>query len=151
MEQKPGLEAFVMNEFNALESREASLNGNDHDFSVDYNFIDKYAWVKPLKYKKCEKLLDAFIEIVNESNRKPFKLWVDRGKEIYNKVMQEWLDNSYSLLFATHNEGMSVIAERFRKTSKSKIYKRITADNSKSYLPYLNKLVDEYNNISLYQ
>ena len=60
--------------------------------------------------------------------------------------MLELLDNSYSLLFATHNEGKSVIVERFRKTSKSKIYKRITADNSKSYLPYLNKLVDEYNN-----
>ena len=45
MEQKPGLEVFVMNEFNALESREASLNRNVHDFSVNYNFIDKYAWV----------------------------------------------------------------------------------------------------------
>ena len=72
MEQKPGLEVFVMNEFNALESREASLNRNVHDFSVNYNFIDKYAWVQPLKYKKCEKLLDAFTEVVNEPNRKSF-------------------------------------------------------------------------------
>ena len=32
------------------------------------------------------------------------------------------------------------------KTLKNKIYKKMTANNSKSYLPYLNKLVDQYNN-----
>ena len=39
-----------------------------------------------------------------------------------------------------------MIAERFIKTLKGKIYKKITANDSKSYLPYLNKLVDQYNN-----
>ena len=34
----------------------------------------KYAWVKPLKDKKGKTALDAFIEIVNESNCKPNKL-----------------------------------------------------------------------------
>ena len=33
--------------------------------------FSKYAWVKPLK---------AFIEIMNQSNRKPSKLWVDQGR-----------------------------------------------------------------------
>ena len=59
--------------------------------------------------------------------------------------MQEWLDNDI-LMYSTHNEGKSVITERFIKTLKSKIYKKMTADDSKSYLPYLNKLVDQYNN-----
>ena len=37
---------------------------------------------------------------------------------------------------STHNEGKSVIAERFIKTLKSKIYqKKMTANDSKSYLP----------------
>ena len=60
--------------------------------------------------------------------------------------MQEWLDNNYISMYSTHNGGKSVIAERFIKTIKSKIYKTITANDSKSYLPYLNKLVDQYNN-----
>ena len=34
----------------------------------------------------------------------------------------------------------------FIKTLKSKIYKRMTANDSKSYIPYMNKLVDKYNN-----
>ena len=40
----------------------------------------KYAWVKSLKDKKDKTILNAFIKIVNESNRKPNKLWVDQEK-----------------------------------------------------------------------
>ena len=60
--------------------------------------------------------------------------------------MQQWLDNDNILMYSTHNKSKSVIAERFIKTLKSKIYKKMTANNNKSYLPYWNKLVDLYNN-----
>ena len=53
---------------------------------------------------------------------------------------------TYILMYSTHYEDKSVIAERFLKTFKSKTYKRMTANDSKSYLPYLNELVDQYNN-----
>ena len=32
--------------------------------------------------------------MVNRSNRKPNKLWVDQGREFYNKLMKEWLGNN---------------------------------------------------------
>ena len=64
------------------------------------------------------------MEIVNESNRKSNKLWVDQGREFGNKLMEEWLDNNDILMYSTHNEGKSVIAERFIITLKSKIYKK---------------------------
>ena len=61
--------------------------------------------------------------------------------------MQQWLDNNNILIYLTHNEGKSVIAERFIKTLKAKIYfVKMTANNSSSYPAYLNKLVDQYNN-----
>ena len=60
--------------------------------------------------------------------------------------MQEWLENHNILMYSTHNEGKSVMAEIFMKTLKAKIYKTMTANDSKSYLSYLNKLVDQYNN-----
>ena len=84
----------------------------------------KYEWVKSLKYKKGKTVLNAFIEIVNESNRHPKKLWVDQGREFYNKLMQEWLENDDILMYCTHNEGTSVITERFIKTLKAKIFKK---------------------------
>ena len=73
-------------------------------------FFTKYSWVKPLKDKKGKTVLNVFIEIVNESNRKPNKLWVNQGRKFYNNLM-----------YSTHNEGKSVIAERFIKILKAKI------------------------------
>ena len=54
----------------------------------------KYPWVKPLKDKKGKIALNPFIKMVNESNRKTNKLWVDYGREFYNKLIQNWLDNN---------------------------------------------------------
>ena len=105
-----------------------------------------YVWFKTFKNKKSKTVLNTFIEIANESNRKPNKLWVDQGRDFYNKFMQEWLDNNDILIYSTHNEDKSVIAKMFVKTLKSKIYRNMTANDSKSYLIYLNKLIDQYNN-----
>ena len=49
------------------------------------------------------------------------------------------LDNSDILIYSTHNEGKSVIAERFIKRLKGKIYKKMIANDSKSYLSYLRQ------------
>ena len=58
--------------------------------------------------------------------------------------MEKWLDDdSNILMYLTHNEGKSVVTERFIRSLKGKIYKKMIANNSKSYLDYLNKLVDE--------
>ena len=46
-------------------------------------------------------------------------------------------------MYSRHNEGKSEIAERFIKTSKPKIYKKMISNDSNSYVPYLNKLVDK--------
>ena len=91
--------------------------------SVKYAFTN-HAWVKPLKDKKGKTVLNTFIEIVNESNRKGNKSSVDQGREFYNKFMQEWLDNIDILMHSTHNEGKSVVAERFIKTLKLKSIKK---------------------------
>ena len=67
--------------------------------------------MKPLKNKNDKIVFNAFIEIVNESNRKPNKLCVNQGKEFYNKLMKEWLNNNDILIYSKHNEGKPVIAE----------------------------------------
>ena len=91
------------------------------------------------KIKKGKTVLNAFIEIVGESNCKPNQLCIDQGREFYNKLMQEWLDNNDILMYSARNEGKSVIAEMFIKTLKAKIYKKkMTANNSKFYPSYLN-------------
>ena len=69
----------------------SSKNKNVNYLLCVIGVFTKYAWVKPLKDKKGKTVLNAFIEIVNESNCKPNNLWVDKRREFYKKLMQEWL------------------------------------------------------------
>ena len=48
------------------------------------DIFSKYAWVAPLKDKKGLQLLMLFKKRLKESNRKPNKIWVDKGSEFYN-------------------------------------------------------------------
>ena len=81
----------------------SSKNKNVKYLLCVIDVFTKYAWVKKVKDKKGKTVLNAFIEIVNESNCKPNKLWVDQGREFYNKLMQEWLDNNDILMYSTNN------------------------------------------------
>ena len=51
----------------------SSKNKNVKYLLCAVDVFSKYAWVKPLKDKKGKRVLNAFIEIINESNRKPNK------------------------------------------------------------------------------
>ena len=68
------------------------------------DIFTNYAWVKSLNDKNRKTALNAFIEIVNESNKKTNEFWLDQGKEFYNKVMQEWVDNNSILMYSTHKD-----------------------------------------------
>ena len=104
-----------------------SLSSKNNNVKYSLCVIDvftKYVWVKTLKDKKDKTVLNAFIEIVNYSNCKLNKLWVDQEREFHNKPMQKWLDNNNILMYATHHKGKSVIAKRFIKTLKPEICKK---------------------------
>ena len=49
-------------------------------------------------------------------------------------------------MYSTNNEGKSVIAERFIRTLKNKIYKYMTAISKNVYIDKLDDIVKEYNN-----
>ena len=49
-------------------------------------------------------------------------------------------------MYSTHNEGKFVIAERFIRTLKNKIYKYMTSVSKNVYIDELNHILNEYNN-----
>ena len=49
-------------------------------------------------------------------------------------------------MYSTHNEGKSVVVERFIRTLKIKIYKYMTSILKNVYVDKLGDTVDEYNN-----
>ena len=111
------------------------------------DIFSKYAWVVPLKDKKGASIVIAFQNILKQSNRqKPNKIWVDKGSEFYNASFKKWLQDKDTVMYSTNNEGKSVVAERFIRTLKNKIYKYITSISKNVYIDKLNDIVNEYNN-----
>ena len=49
-------------------------------------------------------------------------------------------------MYSIHNEGKSVVAERFIRTLKTKIYKYMTLISKIVYIDKLDNIVNEYNN-----
>ena len=110
------------------------------------DIFSKYAWVVPLKDKKGITITNAFQKILKESNRKPNKIWVDKGSKFYNSSFKKWLKDNDIEMYSIHNEGKSVVAERFIRTLKNKIYKYMTAISKNVYIDKLDDIVNEYNN-----
>ena len=106
----------------------------------------KYAFVVPLKDKKGISIINPFNEIIKQSNRKPNKIWVDRGGEFYKNVFKKWLSNNDIIMYSTYNEGKSVVAERFIRTLKNKLYKHMTATGKNVCYDVLDDVVNKYNN-----
>ena len=65
--------------------------------------------MKPLKDKKAKRVLKGFIKI---------------EREFHNTSMHKWLDDNDILKYSTHYEGMPVVADKFIRTLKGKIYKK---------------------------
>ena len=107
--------------------------------------FSKYGWIVPLKDKKGESVTKAFSEIFKEG-RKPQYLWVDKGKEFYNKHLKDLLEKN----------GIHTVCTplRMRRNpqwlkggiQKSKMWKQFTVQGNTQYLDMLPKLVKEYNN-----
>ena len=110
------------------------------------DLFSKYAWAIPIKDKKETSIVNAFKKILSDSNRKPNKIWVDQGSEFYNKSFKDFLKINNIEMYSTYNEGKSVVAERFNRTLKNKIFKHMTAINQNIYFDLLDDIVDKYNN-----
>ena len=108
------------------------------------DIFSKYAWVVPLKDKKGASIVAGFQSILKQSNRKPNHIWVDKGSEFYNTSFKKWLQDNDIVMYSTHNEGKSVVAERFVRTLKSKIYKHMTSISKNVYIDKLDDIVNEY-------
>ena len=98
------------------------------------DIFSKYGWGAPFRDKKGTTIANAFQKILDEYNRKPNKIRVDKGSEFYNRLMKSFLQNNIIEMYSTHNEGKSVAAERFIRSLKIKIYKYMTSISKKCIL-----------------
>ena len=99
--------------------------------------------VLPLKNKKGDSIVEGFKSIVKNSDRKPNKIWLDMER---NFAIINFKKNNDIEMYSTFNEGKSVVAERFIKTLKNKIYKYMANIGKNVYFNDLIDIVKNYNN-----
>ena len=110
------------------------------------DLLSKYAFVVPLNDKKGISIVNAFDKKIKQSKRRPNKIWVDQGSEFYNNNFKKWLSDNNIIMYSTYNESKSVVAERFIRTLKNKLYKHMTASGKNVYYDVLDDVVNKYNN-----
>ena len=107
--------------------------------------FSKYGWIIPLKDKKGESVMNAF-KIIFKEGRKPQYLWVDKGKEFYNKHLKDLLEKNGIHMYSTENEEKSSVVERWNRIIKAKMWKQFTVQGNTQYIDILPKILKQYNN-----
>ena len=64
------------------------------------DIFSKYDWVVPLKDKNGVSIVTVFQSISKQSNRKPNKIWVERGSEFYNTSFEKWLQDNDIVMYS---------------------------------------------------
>ena len=70
-------------------------------------------------------------------------IWVDKRSEFYNNFLKKWLKDKHIKIYATCSEGKSVVAERFIRTLKTKMYKYMTTISKNMYIDKLDDIVKD--------
>lgn len=118
----------------------AKFNGGIKYLLTVIDVFSKYGWIVPLKSKTGVEVARAFEKIFSEG-RQPEKLWVDKGKEFYNKNVKALGMELYS----TENEEKSCVVERWNRTMKEKMFKYFSANSTRKYINVIDEMVNNYN------
>ena len=86
---------------------------------------------------------NTFQIILDGSERKPNKIWADKSSDFYNRSMRSWLQDNDTENYSTHNEGKSIVVERFIWTLKNKTYKYMASVSKNVHMDKLDDIVNE--------
>ena len=86
------------------------------------------------KIKKGVSIANAFQKVLDKSRRNSNKIWVDKGSKFYNISVKRWVKDNNIEMNSIHNKGKSIVAERFIRTLKTKMYKYITSLSKNVYI-----------------
>ena len=106
--------------------------------------FSRRAWVVPIKNKTGDTVARALATIID--NEDFFSLQTDKGKEFYNSKVKEVLKAKNIKHFSTENETIKAsFVERFNRTLRDKVFRYMTASNTRRFISVLPGLVHGYN------
>jgi len=108
--------------------------------------FSKFLWTEPLKNKTATAVRDGFKAIFRRTKRRPLKLWTDKGKEYYGRVLLQFLDQNNIEIYSTQSITKANIAERKVGQIKTKLARIFTKKGKAVWLDELATLTNTLNN-----
>ena len=105
--------------------------------------FSKYGWAVPLKNKSGPEVTQALRQILRKNKCK--KLWVDSGREFYNKNVYKLLKENGIEMYSTNNDEKCSVVERWNRTIKTQLWRYFSANGTQKYIDILQPLIDKYN------
>jgi Integrase core domain len=123
---------------------------------VVIDVFSKYLWAVALTRKDAEHVRDGFETILDQARLTapsetlpPKNLYSDRGGEFDNELFKQLTDShSINHYFAYDDKTGAPTAERVLRTIKGRIWRYMTANQTRNYLKALSDIVHTYNHTS---
>ena len=108
--------------------------------------FSKFGFTIPLKYKNAQTIKNSFENISINSKRKPNLIESDRGKEFYNNIFQDFLNENNIKLYSRSSSYGAVFAERFNCTIRDLLKKSVCEQGDAKWIDVLPTITKQYNN-----
>ena len=108
--------------------------------------FSKFGWTIPLKNKNAQTIKDSFENIRISSKRSPNLIETDRGKEFYNNIFQDFLNENNIKLYSRNSSYGAVFAERFNRTIRDLLKKIVFEYGDANWIDVLPTITKQYNN-----
>ena len=107
--------------------------------------FSKFGWTVALKNKNAQTIKDSFENIIINSKRKPSLIESDRGKEFYNKLIQDYLNRNNIKLYSRNSSNGAVFAEKFNRTIRDLLKRPVFENGDGNYIDVLPTITKQYN------
>ena len=108
--------------------------------------FSKYGWTVPLKNKNAQTIKNSFENFLIRSKRFPNLIGSDRGKEFYNNIFQDFLNENNIKLYSRKSSYGAVFAERFNRTIRDLLKKIVFENGDGNWIDVLPTITKQYNN-----
>ena len=158
-QRNPSYSHFKRNQFqmDLVDIQELSpFNDNIRYLLAVIDTFTRFAWVRLLKDKRGETVLQAFKSIILTARDKPRSIVCDRGAEFQNKLFLNYCNTNGIKLYTPDSSIHAAYIERFNRSLQSLIYKYMKENETYRFIDKLNEdgtvtnvfhnLMNTYNN-----
>ena len=99
-----------------------------------------------LKNKNASKIKDSFDNQLISSKRSPNLIELDRGKEFYNNLFQDYLNKNNIKLYSRNSSYGAVFADRFNRTIRNLLKRPVFERGDSNWIDVLTTITKQYKN-----